>query len=108
MNDVSDINHRKKLYNLALNMFRILAFCDGEVVPFAIPISGKRQLSPFRKDSRQFGACAPVLHLISGIYLNQTIGRPWLSVAMMVERDIVHRVFELIKKNCESWASINS
>ncbi|OGL46123.1 MAG: hypothetical protein A2W05_09715 [Candidatus Schekmanbacteria bacterium RBG_16_38_10] len=104
MNDVDkDINHRKKLYNLALNMFENnVPFCDGEVVPFAIPISGKKEqlLSLSEKIQGRFGACAPVLHFDYARNILKPDYRPALVIGCHDEwnDDIVHRVFELIKK----------
>ncbi len=98
-----DIERRKNIYSLALDIFgNLVPHCPSEIVPFAIPISGDRErlfmLSAAIMET--FKAAAPVLHFD---YARNMLA-PEYKTALVVgchdewEDPLIHDIFDLIKK----------
>jgi hypothetical protein len=98
-----DIERRKRIYSAALDMFGInVPVCEGEVVPFAIPILWEEGnfLPIADKIQRCFNVSIPLLHFDFA----RNILEPEYKKALIIgchdewEEDIVYQIFSLIKK----------
>jgi hypothetical protein len=99
----NDFERRKKIYEISAEIFgNNVPQCEDEVIPFAIPITGKSETLSLLSDriQRNLKVCTPVLHFDFA----RNMLDPDYRLAIVVgchsgwTEDIIHEVFDLIKK----------
>jgi hypothetical protein len=97
-----DIERRKRIYSTAINVFgENVPICDGDVVPFAIPVKGKPDVleKVSNKFNKDYGINLPILHFDFERNMLHSDYRKALIIGCHKDwnEDIVYQVHDAIK-----------